>query len=84
MNNHIYLIEYGKLTKVKSDGIKEYCNCERLNEEYIRRSVHKPGKLHKLLTTLLGRIQHFKFSFEKKNSPERLNKDPSEVLNTSK
>jgi hypothetical protein len=38
---HLFCYEYEKLNKVVYDDLREFCLCERINEEYMRSLIKK-------------------------------------------
>jgi len=55
----LYLYEYEKRNNDVHDGIREYCLCERINEEYLRTLIKKPNYFSIIMFALKSRVRNF-------------------------
>jgi hypothetical protein len=57
---HIYFCGYEKCDVDVHDDLREYCLCERVNEEYLRTIIEEPDFFSSIKISLMRRAWEFK------------------------
>lgn len=84
MNNHIYLKNYGTIKNIKSDSIRTYCTCERLDEAYIRTSIGKRSLLTRLWNAVIKELTSPENGFETQEPIQKMNQHSVKSWNVVK
>ncbi|HBN84506.1 MAG TPA: hypothetical protein DDZ89_11740 [Clostridiales bacterium] len=70
MNRQINFTNY-EMKNIKSDAIRKYCVCERLDEAYVRTSIRKRSLLTRLWNAVIKELTSPENGYETTSSIQR-------------